>query len=155
MRAIAAHEEFDGVVDWLAVGEDTPARLIDAAAALYAQTDDFVALHGLTGSHAISIVAPYVEDRDALSAYWFQALAAAYATIGAPRLSDPAGPLEAWLASPTPWDAVARRATGSDDEHVSKLVYSARTLDARSPNPLLGAAAARQAGVVPATLTEG
>jgi hypothetical protein len=150
MRAIAAHREFDGVVDWLAVGEDTSARLTDAAVALYAQTDDFVALHGLTGSHAISIVAPYVEDRDALSAYWFQAVAAAYATIGAPRLTEPAAPLAAWLASPTPWDDVARRATRSDDEHVSKLVYSARTLDERSPNPLLRAAAARQTGVVPA-----
>ncbi len=150
MRAIARHAEFDGVVDWLAVDATTPARLTDAATALYAQTDDFVALHGLTGSHAISIVAPYVEDRDALSAYWFQALAAAYATIGAPRCTDPEAAVASWLESPTPWDEIARRATRSDDEHVVKLVYSARALDERSPNPLLRGAAARQAGVVPA-----
>ena len=150
MRAISAHAEFDGVVDWLAVDDATPARLTDAAVALYAMTDDFVALHGVTGSHAIAIVAPYVEDRDALSACWFQALAAAYATIGAPRLAEPAAPLAEWLEAPTPWDEVARSATLSDDEHVSKLVYTARALDERSANPLLRAAAARQAGVAPA-----
>jgi Questin oxidase-like len=149
MRAVAEHREFDGVVDWLDVNASTPQRLTDAATALYAQTDDFVALHGLTGSHAISIVAPYVEDDGALTAYWFQALAAAYATIGAPRLSDPTIPLEPWLEVATPWDAIAAAATSSDDEHVVKLVYTARTLDARAPNPLLRAAAARQAGIAP------
>jgi Questin oxidase-like len=149
MRAAASHEEFDGVVDWLAVDGATPARLTDAAIALYAQTDDFIALHGLTGSHAISIVAAYLEDSDALASYWFQSLAAAYATIGAPRLTEPAASVAVWLETPTPWDVVARRATQSDDEHVSKLVYSARALDARAPNPLLRAAAARQAGIVP------
>jgi Questin oxidase-like len=149
MRAVAAHPAFDGVIDWLAVDEATPARLTDAATALYAQSDDFVALHGLTGSHAISIVAPYVEDRAALSAYWFQALAAAYATIGAPRLTDPTEAVAGWIAAPTPWDEIARRAAQSDDEHVSKLVYTARTLDERAPNPLLRAAAARQARVAP------
>ena len=46
MRAVAAHAEFDGVVDWLAVDDATPARLTDAAVALYAKTDDFMALHG-------------------------------------------------------------------------------------------------------------
>jgi Questin oxidase-like len=148
MRAVASHKEFDGVVDWLAVDDATPKRLTDAAIALYTQTDDFVALHGLTGSHAISIVTPYVEDKDALSSFWFQALAAAYATIGAPRLRDPAASVAAWLEAPSPWEDIARHATQSDDEHVSKLVYSARALDERSPNPLLAAAAARQAGVV-------
>jgi Questin oxidase-like len=149
MRAVTSHEEFDGVVDWLAVDGTTAVRLTDAAVALYAQTDDFVALHGLTGSHAISIVAPYVEDIDALFSFWFQSLAAAYVTIGAPRLTEPAASVAAWLEAPTPWPEIARRARQSDDEHVSKLVYSARALEERSSSPLLRAAAARQAGVVP------
>jgi hypothetical protein len=150
MRHVAEHPSFAGVVDWLAVTSDTPRRLTDAAVALYAATDDFTALHGVTASHAIAIVSPYVEDPEELSSWWFQALAAAYVTIGAPRLDEPDAPLGPWLADPAPWDAVTRAATQSSDEHVVKLVYSARELEARSPDPLLLAAAARQAGIEPA-----
>lgn len=150
MRAVADHEGFRGVVDWLEIREDTPARLVDAATALYAQTDDFTALHGLTGSHAILVVAPFVEDRAALSAWWFQALAAAYVTIGAPRLEDPAAAVGPWLAAPVAWEEIAASATTSDDEHVIKLVYTARSLDATASTPLLRAVASRQAGVEPA-----
>jgi len=149
MRQVAAHPSFDGVVDWLVVTSDTPSLLTRAATALYAATDDFVALHGLTASHAISIVSPYVEDTAALSSWWFQALAAAYVTIGAPRLGDPAAPVGRWLAHPSRWEDVARAAAASDDEHVVKLVYSARELNGRSADPLLLAAAARQAGLEP------
>jgi hypothetical protein len=151
MRAVARHEAFRGVVDWLAVTDATPARLVATATDLYAKTDDFTALHGLTGSHAIGVVAPYVEDRAALSAWWFQSLAAAYLTIGAPGLADPAEAVAPWLAAPADWDAIADSATASDDEHVIKLVYTARTLDATSEDPLLRAVAARQAGVAPAS----
>ncbi len=149
MRAVAAHRGFDGVVDRLAVGPDTPARLTAAALALYARTDDFTALHGVTGSHAISLVAPFIEDRSALSSWWFQALAAAYLTIGAPALDDPAAPVARWLEHPADWATVTSAATRSDDEHVVKLVYSARELTALAPPPLLAAVAARQAGVAP------
>jgi Questin oxidase-like len=151
MWAVAAHDAFRGVVDWLEVSASTPARLIDAAAHLYAQSDDFTALHGLTGSHAISVVAPYVEDPAALSAWWFQALAAAYVTIGAPPLVDPDVAVAPWLAAPASWDDVARLATTSDDEHVVKLVYTARELDGDLANPLLRAVAQRQAGMAPGT----
>jgi hypothetical protein len=149
MRAVAGHHEFRGVVDWLATTGDTPRRLVELATALYAQTDDFTALHGLTASHAICVVAPFVEDQEAFSAWWFQALAAAYLTIGAPRLADPHDAVAPWLEAPSTWDEIAGSATASDDEHVIKLVYTARSLEARAPNPLLRAAGARQAGIAP------
>jgi hypothetical protein len=150
MRAVARHPAFAGVVDWLAIDESTPRKLTEAATALYAMTDDFTALHGLTASHAVAVVSGYVDDHAELCAWWFQALAAAYVTIGAPRLREPADALGPWLAAPRRWDDVAAAATTSDDEHVVKLVYSAHSLDAVVPNPLLLAAAARQAGLVPA-----
>jgi hypothetical protein len=153
MRAVGAHPGFAGVVDWLEIDDATPARLVAAATALYAATDDFTALHGLTASHAVGVVAPYAEDRTALTAWWFQALAAAYVTIGAPPLGDPAAPLAPWIAAPLAWEAIAAAAATSDDEHVIKLVYSARALDGARPDPLLRAAAARQAGVNPADAT--
>ncbi len=151
MRSVGAHAQFDGVVDWLDVGPDTPRRLTAAAVALYAATDDFTALHGVTGSHAISMLVPFLDDTDDLVAYWFQALAAAYLTIGAPPLDDPAASVEPWLAAPPSWASVSAAAITSDDEHVVKLVYTARELDARSADPLLLACAARQAGTSPAT----
>ena len=151
MRQVAAHDAFVGVVDWLAVSGDTPRRLTDVAVALYAATDDFVALHGVTASHAIAVVSPYVEDTEQLSSWWFQALCAAYVTIGAPGLGDPSASVGPWLERPARWDEVALAATLSDDEHVVKLVYTARELAARSTDPLLLAAASRQAGVAPAT----
>ena len=126
-----------------------------AAVALYAATDDFTALHGVTASHAIAIVSPFVEDTEALSSWWFQALAAAYVTIGAPGLDDPAAPVRPWLEDPAPWDEGVRAGTLSDDEHVVKLVYSARALHEHAANPLLLAAAARQAGIEPEHIDPG
>ncbi|HUD69079.1 MAG TPA: questin oxidase family protein [Acidimicrobiales bacterium] len=155
MRQVATHPAFAGVVDWLVVTSDTPRRLTGAAVALYAATDDFTALHGVTASHAIAIVSPFVEDTEALSSWWFQALAAAYVTIGAPGLDDPAAPVRPWLEDPAPWDEVVRAGTLSDDEHVVKLVYSARALHEHAANPLLLAAAARQAGIEPEHIDPG
>lgn len=149
MRTVGAHAAFDGVVDWLEVGPDTQERLIAAAVALYAATDDFTALHGVTGSHALSMLTPYVEDADALVGFWFQALAAAYLTIGAPALGSPGAAIEPWLEAPAGWPTVSAAAIESDDEHVVKLVYTARELDAQRGDPLLLACAARQAGVAP------
>ena len=149
MRQVAAHPTFSGVVDWLEVDESTPRRLCAAAVALYSTTDDFTALHAVTASHAALVVTPFVEDRGALCAYWFQAMAAAYLSIGAPRLTEPGRPLEPWLAAPVSWERIASAATTSDDEHVSKLVYSARELERVDASPLLRAVAARQAGIAP------
>lgn len=149
MRAVGAHPEFDGVVDWLDVTASTPADLTSAAVALYAKTDDFTALHGVTASHAMLTVAPYVLDSTSLCAYWFQALAAAYVTIGAPSVDEPALGLEPWIKAPAGFESISSLACASDDEHVVKLVYSARELHKRAADPLLVAVAARQANVPP------
>ena len=151
MRQVAAHPSFAGVVDWLAVSRETPARLTSAAAALFAATDDFTALHAVTASHAVHVISPFVEDTNALSAWRFQAIAAAYVTIGAPRLLSPAAGLGPWLDAPVPWDVIARAAVASDDEHVVKLAYSARELCSVSGDELLHAAAARHSGVAAGT----
>jgi hypothetical protein len=151
MAAVGAHREFDGVIDWLAVSASSPERLTSAAVALYATTDDFTALHGVTASHALLTVTPYVADAESVSAYWFQALAAAYVTIGAPNLAEPTVGLKPWLEAPARFEVIAQSACASDDEHVIKLVYSARELHARSGDPVLVAVAARQADVAPVT----
>ncbi len=150
MAQVAAHPDFAGVIDWLEVTADTPRRLTGVAVALYAATDDFTALHGVTASHALGILAPFVEDRDALARWWFQALAAAYVTIGAPDVADAAAAVAPWRSDEPAWGLVTDAAITSDDEHVAKLVYSARELDRTAPSPLLYGCAARQAGLAPA-----
>ena len=147
MAAVARHPGFAGVADWLEVTPTTAHELTGAALALYAATDDFIALHGLTGSHALTVVAPYADDPGELAAWWFQALAAAYVTIGSPALDDPHGAIAHWLETPSSWDSIASAAAGSDDEHVVKLAYTARELDARHHDPMYRAVAARQTGL--------
>jgi hypothetical protein len=149
MRAVGAHDAFEGVIDWLSITPSTSERLTAAAITLFAKTDDFTALHGVTASPALLTVAPYASDTDSLCAFWFQALAAAYVTIGAPSVSDPTLGLEPWLEAPVAFESIAPVACASDDEHVVKLVYSARELHERSGDPVLVAVAARQAGVQP------
>lgn len=148
MAQVAAHPGFDGVVDWLDVDGATPERLVDAAVRLYAATDDFVALHGVTASHALLGLSAYVQDAGALASWWFQALAAAYVTIGAPPIISAADAVAPWEEEAgAGWEAAA--AVASDDEHVCKLVYSARELGRGFDHPLLFGCAARQARLAP------
>lgn len=148
MNAVARHGAFDGVIDLLSITSETPAKLTAAATALYAATDDFTALHAVTASHAIHVVGAYVEDTEAMCAFWFQAMAAAYATIGAPRLTNATDAVANRLDAPATWAAIAAAAVGSDDEHVIKLAYSAAALDQVASDPLLPAVAARTVGLV-------
>jgi hypothetical protein len=143
MRLVADHPQFANVAASLVVDESTPDRLAATALRLYASTDDFTALHGVTGLEAISCLRPYVNDVERLDHATFQALAAAYLTIGAPaiwsanRLSE--------MADQSTLDEfdVAARAGFSDDEHVAKIVFSSRRLNAATGDPLYLAVAER------------
>ena len=87
------------------------------SAKVFASTGDFTALHMLTGSHAMRILAPILGD-DALRTF-ATAILAAYVTIGRP-------PITAQLPHEVPDDAaIAARTIVSDDDHDLKLVYSA------------------------------
>ena len=144
MRAVARSDIFDAAVASLEVTDETDELLARAALHLYASTDDFTALHGVTGYEAISSIRPWVDDQELLSRFAFQAIVAAFLSIGAPRLwsrdqldqfvgSDESDPIE-----------VATAAAFSDDEHVSKLVYTARRSWTTTADPLYLAIAARR-----------
>jgi hypothetical protein len=143
MRFVAAQPQFARVAGSLSIGDETPARLAAVALRLYASTDDFTALHGVTGLEAISRLRPYVNDVVRLDRAAFQALAAAYLTIGAPAIW-PANRLSEMVDTSTldEFD-VAARAGLSDDEHVAKIVFSSRRLNAASGDPLYLAVAER------------
>jgi len=86
MRDVAQSELFDAAVSSLEITDDTDQKLAQAALVLYVSTDDFTALHGVTGSEAISSIRPWIDDDELLSRFAFQALTAAYLSIGAPPL---------------------------------------------------------------------
>jgi hypothetical protein len=145
MRAVSQSDAFDTAVASLEVTEATDRELARAALHLYASTDDFTALHGVTGLEAINAIRPWIDDQQLLSRFAFQALVAAYLSIGTPpvwsrdQLDEFAGTN---LSNPT---EVSSMAAFSSDEHVSKLVYTARRSWEKTNDPLYLAVAARKA----------
>ncbi|MBF4798024.1 questin oxidase family protein [Aeromonas hydrophila] len=100
---------------------DLLVQLADAALALYWQTGNFTVLHMVTGSRAAAIVASHLPAP--WQARWqtlmWQAVAAAYVTVGAPSLQTQAWPDTGKLS----WQNVLARAVVSLDDHVIKLVH--------------------------------
>jgi hypothetical protein len=144
MRAVAQSDRFDAAVSSLEFTDETDQRLARMALHLYVATDDFTALHGVTGFEAITSLRPWIDDEVQLSRFAFQALVAAYLSIGAPalwshdRLDEFVGSNE---QDPT---EVATIAAFNDDEHVSKLVYTAHRSWGKTGDPLYLAVAARK-----------
>lgn len=106
----------------LHIDAHTPERLARAAAFAYAQTGSFTALHLVTGTHAMRVVARYLaNDADALHAAWRHYWQAYAHGVVAARLHIAAQPLQL-----RPWDEIVKRALASANEHVIKLVDSCR-----------------------------
>ncbi len=121
MRAAAADGQVNAVAVCLAVDEGTPQRLARAAALAYAQTGNFTALHLVTGTHAMRVLARFVQSRagrqDAWRWFW---QAYAHGVVAA-RLRPAPTPLVL-----RPWSELVEVALGARDEHVVKLVDAAR-----------------------------
>jgi hypothetical protein len=145
MSTVAQSELFDSAVSSLEVTDDTNQRLARTALLLYASTDDFTALHGVTGFEAISALGPWIDDHELLSRFAFQALIAAYLSIGSPSLWSPDRLDEFAGANENDATEVAKIAAFNDDEGVSKLVYTAQRSWATTGDPLYLAVAARKA----------
>jgi questin oxidase-like protein len=145
MHAVAQSDLFDDAVSSLEIADDTLPRLAESALHLYASTDNFTALHGVTGVEAISRLRPWIDDHELLSRYAFQALAAAYLSIGAPSLWSRDRLDEFVGTNESDSHDVAAIAAFSNDEHVSKLVYTAQRSWELTGEPLYLAVAARKA----------
>jgi hypothetical protein len=138
---------FDDVIHWL----DPACEIADvarAAAALYAATGDFTALHTVTGTQAITMLLPYVQGQRVLLPWLWQGLAAAYIAIGRPALPS-AEVLESWRGAETPtWPELLEKAIAEEDEHVVKLCYAAVSLGRLSGERLFRWLAAREVGAL-------
>ena len=93
--------------------------------ALYAATLDFCALHAVTGTHWLRLIAPRTPDTATPLRYFWQAIASLVPKIGFPALPS-ADELEAWRRMPLPdWPEIYREAVTRDDEHDLSLTFSA------------------------------
>ena len=114
----------------------TSERLAAAALKIFVSTNDFTALHGVTGLEALSQLRPYVHDVARFDHSSFQALAAAYLSIGAPNVWSGHRLQDLVMSEELDMLSVARCAANSDDAHVAKFVYSALRLGRTTGYPL-------------------
>jgi hypothetical protein len=138
MRAAAVSPAFAPAVSSLAVSEATLADLAGASLRLYLQSGDFTALHAVTATHAYRLLAPFIDPAAQGLRYHWQALAAAYVSVGAPALAAPAS------GQSPPWKATIQKALSSLDDHDLKLVEIAREEESFYQEPLYRRAAARR-----------
>jgi questin oxidase-like protein len=121
MKIAAQLPGLDAAVASLQPGEATLAKIAAAAVQLYTSTHgDFTALHTVTGAHALRVLLPYLAQPARGLRYFWQAFVAAYVTIGAPALNEPAP------AAVPDWATIVSRACASTDAHDLKLVDIAR-----------------------------
>jgi hypothetical protein len=148
IRAVAELPGFAPVVDRLVFGPGTPRRLAATALALFAGTQDFAALHALTGLHWIRLVAPNLEDAEPLYRIFWQVIASLVPKIGFPSLPGAAS-LAELRARPAPqWPEIHAKAIACADEHDISLTYSAFAEEAVWGDPLYRVVAARRVGLI-------
>lgn len=140
MRAAAAVPAFAPLASSLREGEQTLTGIAAAVLELYVATGDFTALHAVTATHAYRLLSPYLEP--GAVRHHFQAIAAAFVSIGAPRLG--ASPSQAAPA----WPEIVGRTLESLDAHDIKLVDIAREEEAHYRQPTYRRAAARRMRLV-------
>jgi hypothetical protein len=142
MKSAAELPEFRAKADALAPSDTTLAAFAAASVRLYCDSGDFTALHAVTGTHAYRLLQPFIQPPELGLRYFWQALLAAYVSIGAPSVVDPpSGSVPAWNAS-------LERARASVDEHDIKLVDVAHEQGAFYGDPIYRRAAARRMSLV-------
>ncbi|WP_119300176.1 questin oxidase family protein [Dongia deserti] len=138
---------FDEAIHWL----DPAASIADvarAAGVLYAATGDFTALHTVTGTQAVAVLLPYVQEPKVMLPWLWQGLAAAYIAIGRPAIPE-TDIVEARRAAETPaWLDLLGSAVAEEDEHTVKLCYSALFLGRLTGDRLFRWLAAREVGAL-------
>ena len=86
----------------------------------YAASGDFTLLHGVTGTHAFRLLAPYAGDPQAAVLDLWNAIVAAYLGAGSPAA-------DGWGLKGSDgldWPEIHARAVQREDEHDIKLAYS-------------------------------
>jgi hypothetical protein len=134
----------DGFADLVATvpSADALDDLALAAAATFAATGNFTALHVMTGTHAFRNLSRALGGADGLMpAFWSAYVAATIVAGAAPSLDDEV--LEPLRRERHSWEALLERAVAQDDDHVIKATYTAFRLNEAHDDPVFATAAAR------------
>lgn len=128
----AKHPEFAALV-----ARVDPVKLdIDSLAAAviraYAASNDFTMLHGVTGTHAFGMLAPFAPDPTRALAHLWQAVVAAYLGAGSPAVEGEALAGNRALG----WKEIHALAIQCSDEHDVKLAYTCWREHARTGDDL-------------------
>jgi hypothetical protein len=134
MQAAAAEAGFEAAVDAVALDAGTLERLSRSSATLYAASGNFTVLHLVTSCHAMRVLLPWMDDGLAAVDEYIVAHVAGLRASAA--VAGELAPLQ-------PWDALIAAALASDDEHLIKLVDSAREEEAAYGGPEWQRAASR------------
>jgi len=138
MKSAAGLPGLQAKIDALSPDDTTLGALAGATVRIYADGGDFTVLHAVTGTHAYRLLQPFISPPELGLRYFWQAVLAAYVSVGAPRVVDPpAGDVPAWNES-------LGRVRASLDEHDIKLVDVAHEQGAFYNDPLYRRAAARR-----------
>lgn len=121
LQAAAARADFRVTVARVDGSRLTRDAIADAAIRVYAASGDFTMLHGVTGTHAFRVLAPFAADANFATAHLWQSLVAAYIGAGSPAAEGFGAPGSPALA----WDEIRARAVRCSDEHDVKFAYSA------------------------------
>jgi hypothetical protein len=148
MRAVARKPEFAPVIDMLAIGPETQQRIARLSLALYVSTQDFSALHAVTGTHWLRMLAPRAPDAATPLRFFWQAIAALVPKMGFPFMPS-AEQLDEWRASRMPdWPEIFGEAVTRDDEHDLSLTFSTAEEFKHYGDPLYKYAAAKRLNLI-------
>ncbi|MEM8772937.1 MAG: questin oxidase family protein [Pseudomonadota bacterium] len=118
---VVANSKISPVLNRAAAADVSFDDIAATALRIYLASEDFTALHCVTGVHATRILAEHVVMDDAAlrKALW-SSLCAAYASISAPELI----PLTPPPTGAPDWHVISSAAQGSNDEHDIKFAFS-------------------------------
>jgi hypothetical protein len=110
----------------------------------YAAREDFTLLHLVTGCHAALLIAPYAGEPTRAARYLWQAVLLASLTTARPANAG-ANPVHNMAPAQMSWQQCICTAMSSLDDHVVKLIYTARAEFTRTQDARYQLIAARKA----------
>jgi hypothetical protein len=142
MVGVGRHPRFESIASAVPSSGDLDGLAL-AAAAAFAQSGNFTALHVMTATHAARILMPLLGDDPAILSGLWRAYAAAACVAGTLPTLDPAVLAALRADAPDDWAPLLAAAVAHDDEHVIKSTYTAWRLDRALDDGVYQSAAAR------------
>lgn len=97
-----------------------PNDIASLAIILYANTEDFTMLHGVTATHALRLLMPFFAAPQETLILFRLSLLVAYVSIGTPCINFEIKAPESQVA----WQSIIKQAVQSYDDHIIKFIYS-------------------------------